>query len=215
MNEPQAAPFQVTTLAQAEALLDFTYGARLLEKFMVPSTPSGAAHALAEPANRVAYHVRKLARGGLLRVAGRQGKRVLYVTVAQTFHVPRALVRLDEPLTLIEPVMREITHAYAHAILGWQARQDTHAPEGDGQQLTVCLSDPSQADGDGPHPHPPEGPYAPALRLRAVRVTPEQYQRAQAALDRVLTELDSAEDGQNAKKATFVVMAFPGHLHQP
>ncbi|MFC4639179.1 hypothetical protein [Deinococcus hohokamensis] len=209
MTDPLATPFQVTTPAQAEALLDFTYGARLLEKFMEPSTPSQAAHALAEPANRVAYHVRKLLQSGLLRVAGRQGKRVLYQTAAQTFHVPRALVRLDEPLTLIEPVMREITSAYAHAVLGWQLRQDSSVPAGDAAHLAVSLGPP------GPHPtaDPPAGVYAPAMRLRSVRVTPEQYQQAQAALDRILTELESSQASPSAHMTTFVVMTFPGRLH--
>ncbi|GGK42455.1 hypothetical protein GCM10008955_40270 [Deinococcus malanensis] len=200
----------MATPAQAQALLDFTYGARLLEKFMQPGTSSQAAHALAEPANRVAYHVRKLTDSGLLRVAGHQGKRVLYQTVAETFHVPRALVRLDEPLTLIEPVMQEITNAYAHAILAWQARQDPQAPNEGGTDLTVRLGTHHPADGSAA----PEGPYPPAMRLRAVRLTPEQYQRAQAALDRILTELDTGDDAADAKQATFVLMTFPGHLHQ-
>ena len=213
MTDSQATPFQVKTPAQAGALLDFTYGARLLEKFMEPSTPSRAARALAEPANRVAYHVRKLTDAGLLRVAGRQGKRVLYQAVAQTFLVPHALVRLDEPLTLIEPVMREITTAYAHAILGWQARRAEDGPEGDGSQLTVHLNAGQQDDQDQERAGPPEGPYAPAMRLRSVCLTPEQYRRAQAALDRILTDLSTENDTDGAKKCTFVVMGFAGGLH--
>ncbi|MFC4427869.1 hypothetical protein [Deinococcus navajonensis] len=211
MTNPQATPFQVTTPAQAEALLDFAYGARLLEKFMEPSTPSQAAQALAEPANRVTYHVRKLTHSGLLRVAGHQGKRPLYQTVAHTFHVPRALVRLDEPLTLIEPAMQEITTAYAHAILQWQARRGACGPDEDSTHLAVTLG--AEKPPEERPVHAPPGPYAPAMRMRTVRVTPEQYQRAQAALDRILTELGTAQDAPGTKKSTFVVMTFPGHLH--
>ncbi|MFB9993887.1 hypothetical protein ACFFLM_18190 [Deinococcus oregonensis] len=210
MTVPQAAPFQVQTPAQAEALLDFTYGARLLEKFAQPSTPSQAAHALAEPANRVAYHVRKLTECGLLCVAGQQGKRVLYQVVASTFHVPRALVRLDEPLTLIEPVMREITNAYAHAILEWQTRRDPHTPAGDSSQLTVHLgaSEPDEARTEGS-----AGPHPPGMRIRTVHLTPDQYQQAQAALDHILTDLVTQDDASGAKKSTFIVMSFSGALH--
>ncbi|WP_019011198.1 helix-turn-helix transcriptional regulator [Deinococcus aquatilis] len=213
MTVPQTTAFQVRTPAQAEALLDFTYGARLLEQFLHPSTSSQAAHALAEPANRVAYHVRKLADAGLLRVAGHQGKRVLYQVVAQTFHVPRVLVRLDEPLTLIEPVMRDITTAYAHAILEWQARRDPQTPAGDGSFLTVQLDGREQGDPNETPVEIPEGPHPPAMRLRTVRVTPEQYQKVQAALDCLLTELAAEDDAPSAKESTFIVMSFTGSLH--
>lgn len=201
------------TLAQAEALLDFAYGARLLEKFMEPSTSSQAAHALAEPANRVAYHVRKLTEAGLLRVAGRQGKRVLYQVTAQTFHVPRALVQLDEPLTLIEPAMRDITTAYAHAILEWQTRNAADTLAGDGSHLIVQLDGQPQADQGEAQPQTPEGPYAPAMRMRTLQITPEQYRRAQAAMDRILTDLTSEEDTSCARRCTFVIMGFAGDLH--
>ena len=221
MSGPDSLPFQVTTPAQAAALLDFTYGARLLEKFAVPSTSSQAAHALAQPANRVAYHVRKLSQAGLLRPADRQGKRVLYQAVAQVFQVPRSLVRLDEPLTLIEPLMREVTHAYAHAVLGWQMRRDAQAPEGDETQLVVRLGGqkpqpPAPGTGQAAKPEEPEpeGPYAPALRLRTVRLTPQRYEQAQAALDRLLTDLETEEGDQGAKTTTFMVMGFAGRLHQ-
>ena len=214
MSDPDAPPFQVTTPAQAAALLDFTYGARLLEKFAVPSTSSQAAHALAQPANRVAYHVRKLSQAGLLRAAERQGKRVLYQAAAQVFHVPRALVRLDEPLTLIGPLMREVTHAYAHAVLGWQTRRDARSPEGDETQLVVRLGGQTPPPApDTSHAAEPEGPYAPALSLRTVRLTPQRYAQVQAALERILSDL-AAEDDQGAKTTTFVVMGFAGRLHQ-
>ncbi|MFC4453703.1 helix-turn-helix domain-containing protein [Deinococcus sonorensis] len=88
-------PFQVSTAAQAQALLDFTSGVRLLEQFMDPATPSQAARALAEPANRVTSHVRKLTAAGLLRVARRHGTRVHDQVAAHTFHVPRVLVPLS------------------------------------------------------------------------------------------------------------------------
>jgi len=213
MPVPQHAPFQVKTLAQAEALLDFSYGARLLEKFIEPSTSSQAAHALVEPANRVAYHVRKLMEAGLLRVAERQGKRVLYQVAAQTFHVPRALVRLDEPLTLIKPVMRDITTAYAHAILEWQTRNAADTLGGDGSHLIVQLDGHPQDDQVEADPQTPEGPYAPAMRIRTLQITPEQYRRAQAALDRILTDLATEEDTSCAKKCTFIIMGFGGDLH--
>ncbi|UQN09404.1 helix-turn-helix domain-containing protein [Deinococcus sp. QL22] len=210
MTVARTTAFQVRTPAQAEALLDFTYGARLLEQFLHPRTPSQAAHALAEPANRIAYHVRKLADAGLLHVAGHQGKRVLYQVVAQTFHVPRALVRLDEPLTLIEPVMRDITTAYAHAVLEWQARRDPQSSVGDGSQLTVHLDGSGQEES---FTQTPEGPYPPAMRIRTVHLTPEHYQQAQAALDGLLTDLASEDDTSSAKKSTFIVMGFSGALH--
>lgn len=214
MSGPDALPFQVTTPAQAAALLDFTYGARLLEKFAVPSTSSQAAHALAQPANRVAYHVRKLSQAGLLRAAERQGKRVLYQAAAQVFHVPRALVRLDEPLTLIEPLMREVTHAYAHAVLGWQTRRDARSPEGDETQLVVRLGGQTSPPPDTDITAEPEGPYAPALSLRTVRLTPQCYAQAQAALDRILSDLAAEDDHQGARTTTFMVMGFAGRLHQ-
>jgi hypothetical protein len=212
MTAPQDTAFQVRTPAQAEALLDFAYGARLLEQFMHPRTPSQAARALAEPANRIAYHVRKLADAGLLHVAGQQGKRVLYQVIARTFYVPRALVRLDEPLTLIEPIMREITDAYAHAILEWEARRDT--PAGDGSQLTVHLGGNEEEDHGQQRAEKSEGPHPPAMRLRTVHLTPEQYQQAQAALDRILTDLTADPDTSSKKKSTFVVMSFSGGLHE-
>ncbi|MBZ9751244.1 hypothetical protein K7W42_10245 [Deinococcus sp. HMF7604] len=202
MPGPQATPFQITSPDQAEALLNFTYGARLLEQFLEPSTSSRAAHALAEPANRVAYHVRKLAGCGLLCVAGHQGKRVLYQAAAQTFSVPRALVRLDDPSTLIRPVMEELTAAYVQAIVNWQSRHPS-------EPLLVNLS----THGQAAEP-PPEEPYLPAMRLRAVRMTPEQYRQAQAALDHILTGMDCSDLSADARPATFVLMAFPGQLHQ-
>lgn len=210
MPDPQATPFQITTSAQAAALLDFTYGARLLEQFLTPCTASQAARALGQPANRVTYHVGKLAGCGLLRVAGRQGKGTLYEAAAHTFQVPRALVQLDEPLSLIEPVMREISAAYAHAVLDWQARQG-HLDLRGGHPLTVSLGAPHPAE----TPAVPEGPFPPAMRLRAVQLTPAQYRRAQAALDAILSELETEADGsgEHARPATFVLMGFPGHLH--
>lgn len=214
MFEPDATPFQVTTPAQAAALLDFTYGARLLETFSEPRTASQAAHALAEPANRVAYHVRKLSQGGLLRVTGQQGKRVLYQTVAQVFHVPRDLVQLDAPLTLIEPLMREVTHAYAHAILGWQTQREAAPLTDDGAHLVVHLGSHPPAEPTQAQDRTLEGPYAPALRLRTVRLTPQRYQQVQEALDRLLTDLEAAGEDQSAKTTTFVAMAFAGRLHQ-
>ncbi|THF70226.1 helix-turn-helix transcriptional regulator [Deinococcus sp. Arct2-2] len=213
MTVPQPPAFHVRTPAQAQALLDFTYGARLLEQFMHPSTSSQAAHALAEPANRVAYHVRKLTDTGLLRVSGHQGKRVLYQVVAHTFHVPRALVRLNEPLTLIEPVMRDITNAYAHAILEWQARHNPHTPVGDGSQFTVHLDGIGQEEPNKSPVDVSEGPHPPAMRLRTVHLTPEQYRQVQASLDQILTELAPEDDAPNAKKSTFVIMGFSGALH--
>ncbi|MBZ9712533.1 helix-turn-helix domain-containing protein [Deinococcus multiflagellatus] len=211
MPEPQATPLQITTPAQAAALLDFTYGARLLEQFLSPRTASQAARALGEPANRVAYHVGKLARTGLLLADGRQGKGTLYRAAAQTFQVPRDLVRMDEPLTLIEPVMREITGAYARAVLGWQTRQDLGEPHGD-THLTVSLGV-TAAAGDPA----PAGPYPPAMRLRAVQLTPERYRQVQAALDQLLSELEDgpAPAPDRAQPTTFVLMSFPGHLHGP
>lgn len=213
MTVSQTPAFQVRTPAQAEALLDFTYGARLLEKFMKPTTPSQAARALAEPANRVAYHVRKLTDTGLLRVAGHQGKRVLYQVVAGTFHVPRALIRLEEPLTLIEPVMREITNAYAHAILEWQTRRDSQTPTGDGSQLTVHLGTIEPEDQGGQRAEVPQRPHPPGMRIRTVHLTSEQYQQAQAALDLILTNLAAEPSSPSAKKSTFIVMSFSGALH--
>ncbi|MGM9322397.1 hypothetical protein [Deinococcus aquaticus] len=196
--------FQVTSLAQAGALLNFSYGARLLEQFLQPATASHAARAISEPANRVTYHVRKLTDCGLLRVAGHQGKRVLYVAAARTFHVPRTLVQLDQPLTLIEPVMREVTTTYAHAILDWQSRQGH--PDASGDDLTVHLGRGApEAEGD-------TGPFAPALRLRTVQLTPRQYRAAQDALNDLLTRLES-DDTDDARTSTFVLMAFKGQLH--
>ncbi|NTX99666.1 winged helix-turn-helix domain-containing protein [Deinococcus sp. JMULE3] len=164
LNPP--ATLHVTTPAQASALMDFAYGARLLEQFLTPATASHAARALNEPANRVTYHVRKLVACGLLRAAGHQGKRVLYVTAARTFHVPRTLVQLDEPLTVIGPAMREITAAYAHAILDWQTRQG-HPAAGD--DLTIHLGRGATDTRSDP------GAFAPAMRLRTVQLSPQQY----------------------------------------
>ena len=214
MTAPEAAPFQVSTPAQAEALLDFTYGARLLEQFIEPSIPSQAARALAEPANRVTYHVRKLTDVGLLRVAGRQGKRVLYQVTARTFHVPRAFIRLDEPLTLIEPAMREITSSYARAIMEWQLRRDALTSDADGAPLTVHLSGSKHDDQGEHHVDMAARSHAPAMRIRTVRVTSERYRQAQVALDRILSDLSTDDDASGATKSTFIVMTFSGRLHE-
>ncbi|GGR86405.1 hypothetical protein GCM10008960_11950 [Deinococcus sedimenti] len=193
----------VVTPAQAEALMDFTYGARLLEQFLTPATASGAAHALNEPANRVTYHVRKLLECGLLRVAGHHGKRVKYIAAAHTFHIPRALVPLDDPLTIIGPAMREITTTYAHAILDWQTRQgypDT------GDDLTIHLGR------GGPDPRTNPGAFAPAMRLRSVQLSPQQYRAAQDALNAILDRLET-EETDVSRTSTFVLMNFRGQLH--
>lgn len=196
---------QVTTPAQAGALLDFAYGARLLEQFLDPATSSHAARALNEPANRVAYHVRKLVDCGLLRVAGHQGKRALYVTAARTFHVPRTLVQLDEPLTVIGPALREVTTAYAHAVLDWQTRQGHPGPGN--EDLTLHLS------GSAPDPGDAIGPFAPALRLRTVHLSPRQYRAAQDALNDILDQLEAEATAEDARASTFVLMTFKGQLH--
>lgn len=214
MRDAADPPFQIRTPAQAEALLDFTYGARLLEQFLTPGTPSQAAHALKEPANRVTYHVRKLADAGLLRVAGRQGKRVLYETVARTFHVPRALVSLDEPLTLIEPIMREVTRTYAHAIYEHHARQVANADHDDDRNLMVALTLRCEEERDEVRITRQHVRYPPAMRVRTAQLTHEQYARAQAALDEILSGL-ATEEADGTKKTTFVVMSFPGALHDP
>ena len=201
LHPPEA--LHVTTPAQADALMDFTYGARLLEQFLTPATASCAAHALNEPANRVTYHVRKLHDCGLLRVAGHHGKRVQYVAAARTFHVPRTLVQLDEPLTVIGPAMREITAAYAHAILDWQTRQ---GHPGSGDDLTIHL-------GRGaPDTRTDTGAFAPAMRLRTVQLSPQQYRAAQDAINALLDRLDT-EETDVSRTSTFVLMSFRGQLH--
>lgn len=200
-NPPEA--LHVTTPAQADALMDFAYGARLLEQFLTPTTASHAAHALNEPANRVTYHVRKLHDCGLLRVAGHHGKRVQYVAAARTFHVPRSLVQLDEPLTVIGPAMREITAAYAHAILDWQTRQ---GHPGTGDDLTIHLGR------CAPDTRTDIGAFAPAMRLRTVQLSPQQYRAAQDAMNAILDRLET-EETDSARTSTFVLMSFRGQLH--
>lgn len=203
-HPPEA--LHVTTPAQADALMDFTYGARLLEQFLTPTTASSAAHALNEPANRVTYHVRKLRDCGLLRVAGHHGKRALYLAAARTFHVPRTLVQLDEPLIVIGPAMREITAAYAHAILDWQTRQG-HPASGD--DLTIHL-------GRGaPDTRTDTGVFAPAMRMRTVQLRPQQYRAAQDAINDILDRLTTDEPGEteDTRTSTFVLLTFKGQLH--
>lgn len=203
-NPPEA--LHVTTPAQADALMDFTYGARLLEQFLTPTTASSAAHALNEPANRVTYHVRKLRDCGLLRVAGHHGKRVQYVAAARTFHVPRTLVQLDEPLTVIGPAMREITAAYAHAILDWQTRQ---GHPGSGDDLTIHLGR------CAPDTRTDTGVFAPAMRMRTVQLRPQQYRAAQDAINDILDRLNTDEPGEteDTRTSTFVLLTFKGQLH--
>lgn len=204
LHPPEA--LHVTTPAQADALMDFAYGARLLEQFLTPTTASSAAHALNEPANRVTYHVRKLHDCGLLRVAGHHGKRVQYVAAARTFHVPRTLVQLDEPLTVIGPAMREITAAYAHAILDWQTRQ---GHPGSGDDLTIHL-------GRGaPDTRTDTGAFAPAMRMRTVQLRPQQYRAAQDAINDILDRLNTDEPGEteDTRTSTFVLLSFRGQLH--
>ncbi|MCD0165625.1 hypothetical protein [Deinococcus sp. 12RED42] len=205
LHPPEA--LHVTTPAQADALMDFAYGARLLEQFLTPTTASHAAHALNEPANRVTYHVRKLHDCGLLRVAGHHGKRVQYVAAARTFHVPRSLVQLDEPLTVIGPAMREITAAYAHAILDWQTRQ---GHPGTGDDLTIHLG--RCAPDTHTDTRTDTGAFAPAMRLRTVQLSPQQYRAAQDAMNAILDRLET-EETDSARTTTFVLMSFRGQLH--
>ncbi|MCD0169781.1 hypothetical protein [Deinococcus sp. 23YEL01] len=209
LHPPEA--LHVTTPAQADALMDFAYGARLLEQFLTPTTASHAAHALNEPANRVTYHVRKLHDCGLLRVAGHHGKRAQYVAAARTFHVPRSLVQLDEPLTVIGPAMREITAAYAHAILDWQTRQ---GHPGTGDDLTIHLGRcaPDTRTDTRTDTCTDIGAFAPAMRLRTVQLSPQQYRAAQDAMNAILDRLET-EETDSSRTSTFVLMSFRGQLH--
>lgn len=197
-----AETFTARSAVQARLLLDLPYGARLLEQFLTPGTPSDAAARLGEPANRVTYHVNKHVEAGLLREAGRRGRRTLYRTVARSFRVPSRFLPLDEPLSLVAPIMHDLALGLARSRLAAD-------PEG---AALVQLGGRPRAHGS-----PDEPPFPSLLAVAGKRLSAAQYARLRAELLEVLGRYDAeaaaAEEGMaEPEDCVFALVAFRGDL---
>lgn len=105
MTAPKLPPeFTVTREAQLTALMQVPFGAPLLMRFATPQTANAAAQAMGMGAGRVAHHVNKHLRLGLLRQVGQHGRGRLLQLQAQRYRLASELYPLLDA-QMVRPMM--------------------------------------------------------------------------------------------------------------
>lgn len=193
------APRFVLTAEQIDLLADVG-NHPILATFTEPQNPSEAARRLDMPANRLHYHVGKLADAGLLVEDERNGRSTRYRTVATRFLVPRELAgRFELALPAAgRDALERLTGAFEGAL---ERHLRTHlGVEEAGEGFVYDLQPGLAADA--------RIPFAPTLRVLEVAVPAERYAEALERIAAVLEELraDGPDDG--GRGCTFAVAAF-------
>lgn len=196
-DEPQR--FTVCREDQFAALLDVRHGMHLLSQFLTPRTASEAARALGEPANRIAYHVRRLAELGLLVDAGTRGKRRLYRAVAEDFELcPELRPSLDDGRG-VRPMLDALVEGYLAA--GRRVRGGPAAEP----FLRLRAGDALEPD--------PGVAFASPLGVRILRLTPARFRELHARLWQAVQEAEqSPQAEEGGQLCTLALMAFRGSV---
>ena len=172
----------------------------LLETFKEPLNPSAAAKKLGMPANRVHYHVKRLATARLLRTVSENGRSRVYETVATKFHFRKELLgQVATSLTagaedLLTGLQREFVNSFEHF---FQAAQG----EADGDSSHYGLLE----LGDGV----PLRAYQPLLGTAGVRLSREGYAQVVQAIMAALHDAELKES-QSGETCTVAVVVYPG-----
>lgn len=117
MTAPELPPeFTVTSEAQLTALMQFPFGAPLLGRFAIPQTANAVAQAMGLGAGRVAYHVNKHLRLGLLRTVGRRGQGRLLQLQAHRYRLAPELYPLLDA-QMVRPMMTSLVEGFLAAPL--------------------------------------------------------------------------------------------------
>ncbi len=175
----------------------------LLETFKEPLNPSAAAKKLGLPANRVHYHVKRLAAAGLLRVVSENGRSRVYETVATKFRFRKELLgHVAASLTtgagdLLTGLRQGFTNAFERFFEATQGEADEDASDygrlelGDGVSLRA---------------------YQPLLGVAEVRLSEKGYAKVVQAVQEALhdAEGEGTEAGDAAKPCTVAVVVYPG-----
>lgn len=197
--------YRVENVEQARLVYDPEYGIRLLGFFVEPHIASDAAKKLNEPANRIAYHIGKLADAGLLRVVGTRGKRTLYRTIAREFVVPKMLLpmHLSDTRRAAEPLLRGLLEGMANA-----------TPDRDAEGVVVRLTSDdarSRAEADelawevvG------KAEFVPQLQIAPVKLAPRRFRELQEALARLVDEYREQPDDEHAQECTVALISYRG-----
>ncbi|PYE55350.1 helix-turn-helix domain-containing protein [Deinococcus yavapaiensis] len=203
----QVDRYDVENAEQAKLVYDPEYGIRLLGFFIEPRLASEAAKRLGEPANRIAYHVGKLANAGLLKVVATKGKRSLYQTVAREFMVPKMLLpmHLLDTGKAIEPMLRGLL----------EGMTNSNAAARDAQGVVVRLTSDDHDRERAEHlveDVKQKTDFVAQLVIAPLKVTPERFREVQAALAAVIEQFRAQPDDERAQDCTFGLISFRGRF---
>ena len=192
-----------------EFQLELFYNAKtylLLETFTKAMNPSDAAKKLGVPANRVHYHVKRLAAAGLLQVVSETGRRRVYKTVATKFRF-----RKD----LLEPVADALTAGGADLLGGlkdgfttaFEQFFETARGEADEDSSDYGLLDLGTGQ--------PQRAYQPLLGMTELRLSRKGYAQVVEAMMTALhaaekTNAGEAEKRSAGKPCTVAVVVYQG-----
>ena len=178
----------------------------LLETFKEPLNPSAAAKKLGLPANRVHYHVKRLATAGLLRTVSETGRRRVYQTVATRFRFRKELLGpVADALTagggdLLTGLQRGFVAAFERFFGAAQGEADEHSDYGLGSDYGLLEL------GNGV----PLRAYQPLLGVAEVRLSEKGYAKVIKAVQEALHDAEESTEAGDAKPCTVAVVVYPG-----
>ena len=174
----------------------------LLETFKEPLNPSAAARKLGLPANRVHYHVKRLAAAGLLRTVSVNGRSRVYETVATRFRLRKSLLgSVAIALTtgagdVLSGLRRGFVTAFEHFF------NEAHREVNEGAEEYSILD--LEAE--------PFKAYQPLVGAVEVRLSPEAYAQVVRAMTAAVETAERKAEGEGGETCTVAVVVYKGRM---